>query len=187
MRYEQILLEARRMINMTGRFLTLGVALLAVVAVASYPPYVKKHLYANVDLRGHRMPKLQVTQWLKGGSPSMKGKTLLIDMWATWCPSCRVLIPEMNKWSQKFKNKLVVIGVSDEDPAKVREFMTMMPMNYHVAVDSKQRLEKQLGVEGIPHVLVVSPDGIVRWQGFPGSEEDRLDDKKLAAIIARGR
>ena len=165
--------------------LLLGLTITA-AAVASYPPYVKKHLYASVDLRGQRAPKLAVEEWVKGGKPSRAGKTVLVDLWATWCPSCRDLIPELNRWSEKFKNKLVVVGISDESASTVKEFMSSHPMNYHVAVDSQQRLEKALMVEGIPHVLVISPDGIVRWQGYPEDKADPLTDAKLKQILLAG-
>jgi thiol-disulfide isomerase/thioredoxin len=160
-----------------------AVVILAAVTYA-YPPYVQKHLYASVDLRGQKMPPMMVAKWLTGAAPDTKGKTVLLDMWATWCPSCRDLIPEMNRWASKFKGKLVIIGLSDEDSAKVKQFMAQTPMKYNIGVDPGQRLERALSVEGIPHVLVASPDGIVRWQGFPGDETDPLTDAKLASIIS---
>jgi thiol-disulfide isomerase/thioredoxin len=164
-----------------------GVAALLGIAAASYPPYITKHLYASHDLRGQKAPKIAVEQWVKGGMPQTKGKTVLIDMWATWCPSCIALIPELNKWSSEFKGRLVVIGISDEPAKTVRPFLSVHKMSYHVAVDTKNRLEQQVGVEGIPHVLVITPDGIVRWQGYPGEPNDPLTDAKLRAIIESGR
>lgn len=164
----------------------LASAALLCSALASFPPYVKKHLYAAHDIRGSRAPKIEVTEWLSGGAPKTAGKTVLVDLWATWCSSCKGLIPELNHWSTKFKDRLVVVGISDEDPKVVRQFLATESMNYHVGVDPKQRLLSKLGVEGIPHVLVISPDGIVRWQGYPGEDADKLTDQKLAAIIQSG-
>ena len=158
----------------------------ALIASANYPPIVKKELYADVDLRGKAAPKIKVEEWLTGERPSTKGKTVLVDMWATWCPSCRDLIPELNDWNAKFKGQLVVIGISDEKPAVVRKFMRTTPMRYNVAVDGQKRLETAVKVVGIPQVLVISPDGVVRWQGFPGSDEDKLTTQKLSDIIHEG-
>src|SRR5206468_53087 len=124
---------------------------------------------------------------LTGAAPATKGKVVLIDFWATWCPPCRGLIPELNGFKKKFGNDLVIIGVSDEPEATVTGFMKSTPMDYNVAIDTKKTMSNMVGVQGIPHVLVISPDGIVRWQGFSGSEEDPLTADKLAKIIAASK
>jgi peroxiredoxin len=93
----------------------------------------------------------------------------------------------MNEWAKKYANDVVFIGMSDEDPATVKEFMKKTPMNYSVAIDTKKRMSNALGVKGIPHVMIISPDGIVRWQGFPGSQEDPLTEKVLESIIAASK
>lgn len=158
---------------------SLGVA----YASTNYPPYVKKTLYATTDLRGKPAPKLKVQQWLTGAAPNTKGKTLIVDFWATWCPPCRELIPEMNSWKQKFGDRVAVIGISDEDASTVQDFMKKTPMQYNVAIDKDHTMSKTLGVQGIPHVMVVTPDGIVRWQGFPLDSADKLTSEKIEDIL----
>jgi thiol-disulfide isomerase/thioredoxin len=149
---------------------------------AAYPPIVQKKLYANKDVRGKQGPTLRVEKWLSK-EPDRKGKTVLIDFWATWCPPCRELIPELVQWQKKYKDDLVVIGISDEDPAKLEAFMKANGMDYAVATDTKKKMSKELDVQGIPHVLVISSDGIVRWQGFPQADQDQLTEEKLKQII----
>jgi len=169
----------------TFRAFVLAVAIVSVGA--GYPRYVKKTLYASNDLRGARAPQIVVDKWLAGGTPKTRGKVVLVDMWATWCSGCRDLIPELNAWNSKFKRDLVVIGISDEPAQTIRDFMKERPMNYHVANDPQQRLAKKVGVEAIPQVLVITPDHVVRWQGFPGDEADPLTTEKLAAIIKESK
>lgn len=148
-------------------------------------PVVKKTLYATNDLRGKQSPKFGVETWLTDQSAfKPKGKVLLIDFWATWCGPCRALIPELNEFAKKYKDDVVIVGVSDESAATVREFMKITPMNYNVAIDTKKSMSKVVGVQGIPHVLVITSDGVVRYQGFPLQDEDRLDAAKLEKIIA---
>ena len=162
---------------------------------AGYPAIVTdKNLYATTDFRGKAAPKIDVAGWKwlsvpsgKGGvltADALKGKVVVIDFWATWCGPCRELIPEMNEWAIKFKNDAIFIGLSDETPEKINEFRKSNPMFYNVATDEKKLLSKTLGVKGIPHVMVISPDGTVRWQGWPQDDKDRLTADKLAAIIA---
>ena len=155
---------------------------------AEYPPIVTaKNLYAKNDLRGKKAPELVVQQWLSGKAPDTKGKVLVVDYWATWCEPCREFIPEMNAWAKKFEKDAVFVGLSNESAKIVNEFQKTTPMNYHIAIDRKRRMVNALGVQGIPHVMIVSPDGIVRWQGWPGSPEDRLTDKIIEQIIAASK
>ena len=51
-------------------------------------------------------------------------------------------------------------------------------------MDMDAAMKNAVGVEGIPHVLIVSTDGVVRWQGFPFSGQDRLSEDTIKRIIA---
>ena len=140
-----------------------------------FPPYItKKTLYAKVDFRGKEFKNLEFGKALS---------VLLIDFWATWCGPCRAVIPEMNNWKKKFGDDLVIVGVSNEKPEVVNEFMKETKMDYVVTTDENKTMSKILGVEGIPHVIVISQDGIVRYQGFPLQDEDKLTSEKLEQIV----
>jgi thiol-disulfide isomerase/thioredoxin len=171
-------------------------AIAALVALAAftngtgdgYPPIVKeKTLYAKNDLRGLKAPKLEVAEWLTGAAPATKGKVVLIDFWATWCGPCREGIPKLNKWAEKYKDDVVVIGISDEKAETVNGFRKGTPMNYSLALDATKKMNGFVGVQGIPHVLVISADGVVRWQGWPDDPKDKLDEAKMDQIIAQSK
>jgi peroxiredoxin len=109
---------------------------------------------------------------------------VLIDFWATWCTGCVEAIAELNGYQKEFNGNLVVIGISDEDARTVGQFMQSKEMDYSVAVDTSARMARAINVEGIPEVLIVSTDGIVRWQGWPFDPADPLTDKIIRQIIA---
>lgn len=150
-------------------------------AQAEWPKHVKKEMYGE-DIRGKKAPAFVVEKMLTA-KPEREGKVVLIDFWATWCGPCRGLIPELNEFQEKFKDDLVVIGVSDEKAATVEQFMKTTEMKYTSAIDTKARMKKAIKVKGIPHVLIISTDGIVRWQGFPGTSQDPLNTAVIKKII----
>jgi thiol-disulfide isomerase/thioredoxin len=128
-------------------------------------------------------PDLIVEKWLTP-EPNRRGKFTLIDFWATWCPPCRRAIPELNGYYEKFGDKLVVIGISDETEEAVRKLVSPK-IEYAVAIDTQARTKKTVEVTGIPHVLIIDPQGIVRWEGYPFLEGYELNEKIVADILAR--
>lgn len=152
-------------------------------SAAPWPPILEKTLYAS-DFRGEQAPTLFVDEWLTD-KPKREGKVLMVDFWATWCGPCRKLIPEVNEYQKEFGDDLVVIGLSDEKADVVKAFAEKTKMDYALGVDPKGRTASKLGIKGIPHVMIVSSDGVVRWQGFPGSEKDPLTADIIKQIIER--
>jgi len=142
----------------------------------------EKKIWANSFL-GKKAPQLEVEKWLTA-APDTKGKFVLIDFWATWCGPCRKAIPELNAFHKKFGDKLVVIGISDESEADVKK-MKSPKMDYAVAIDTKAKMKKAVGVTGIPHVLILDPEGIVRWEGYPLLTGHELTEKVVAEILAK--
>ena len=84
----------------------------------------------------------------------------------------------------KFGDKLVVIGISDEPEAKVKGFSSPK-IEYFSAIDTQSRTKDKIKVEGIPHVILIDPNGIVRWEGFPLLEGYELTEKVVADILAK--
>ena len=168
-----------RMRRYMNRILT--IALLLVVAAANVLA-AEKQIWAKSFLN-QKAPELVVEKWLTK-EPDRKGKFVLIDFWATWCPPCRKAIPELNGLQKKFGDKLVVIGLSDEPEAKVKG-MTTPSIDYAVAIDTQARTKKAVGVTGIPHLLLIDPQGIVRWEGFPFLTGFELTEQVVADILAK--
>lgn len=151
---------------------------------SGYPLYVMdKKLHATNDLRGKKAPKMHVAKWLTGHAPRTKGRVVLIDFWATWCPDCHRLIPELNKFKQIFGDDLVIIGITDEAENVVKKFIETHPIDSNIALAPDKNMYNYVGVKGIPQVLVISADGVVRFQGYADSKEDPLTEDKLAQII----
>jgi thiol-disulfide isomerase/thioredoxin len=142
-----------------------------------------KKLFAGNSFLNKKAPDLVVEKWI-GTEPKLEGKFVLVDFWATWCPPCKEAIPELNAYAKEFSNDLVVIGLSDEPEAKVRA-MTTPIVEYFSAIDTGGRSKEAIGVEGIPHVLLIDPSGTVCWQGFPLDDGNALTAAVIEDCLAR--
>jgi len=131
------------------------------------------------SFRNGPAPRLLVEKWLTA-QPDYAGKFLLVDFWATWCGPCRRSIPKLNALHAKFKDRLVIVGLSDETESEVRE-MKSPGIDYYVAIDTTGTMKRAVEVRGIPHALLIDPNGIVRFEGHPGY----LTPDAVAGLLAK--
>lgn len=141
-----------------------------------------KQLWAK-SIINQKAPKLVVEKWLTE-KPEIKGKFVLIDFWATWCGPCRRAIPDLNKFKTQFEKDLIVIGISDETQEKV-ESLNFLNIEYYSAIDTERRMYNSLEIEGIPHCILIDPEGIVRWEGFPTLTDFELTSEVIKGIIEK--
>jgi thiol-disulfide isomerase/thioredoxin len=111
-------------------------------------------------------PEIVAEKWVTD-APETKGKFILIEFWATWSEPCRAFIPLLNQLQEKFRDRLVVIGLSNESDAEIRN-MAEPRIEYALACDPQHRSLTAVGVRSIPHSLLIDPQGIVRFEGHPG-------------------
>jgi thiol-disulfide isomerase/thioredoxin len=143
-------------------------------------PAPNKRLFARSFIN-RPAPELIVETWLTR-QPDLRGKMVLVDFWATYCGPCRKAIPEMNAWHHKFGDRLAIIGLSDET-ADVVAAMHTPRIEYFSAVDPQGRTKQEFAVQGIPHVVILDPSGIVRWEGFPFLPGHELTEEVLLRLL----
>lgn len=103
----------------------------------------------------------------------LKGKVLLIDLWATWCGPCRMEVPELVKLQSEYGPRgFEVVGLDlspDQDtPKDVEDFIKEFKINYKVAFVERDLAVSLMEGGNIPQSIVVSRDGrmIKRFVGF---------------------
>ena len=90
----------------------------------------------------------------------LKGKVVLVNFWATWCPPCRKEMPDLNALYAEFKNKgLVILAISDEEVEKVAPFIQDHGITYPILLDPHREVNKRFEINGIPKSFVYDRDG----------------------------
>jgi peroxiredoxin len=90
----------------------------------------------------------------------LRGKVVVVNFWATWCPPCRKEMPDLEALYNRFKSEgLVVLAISDEEAAKVRPFVAERHVTYPILLDPGRRVNDLFQVEGIPKTFVYDRNG----------------------------
>jgi thiol-disulfide isomerase/thioredoxin len=92
---------------------------------------------------------------------SLKGKVVLLNFWATWCPPCKEEIPSIEALSKTMKGKnFEVFAVSlGEDPETVRRFVSEQKIDYPVYLDPRNSLAGSYASQGIPTTYILDKEG----------------------------
>lgn len=98
-------------------------------------------------------------------SVDFKGKVVLVDFWATWCPPCRKEMPAYEALHKKYADRgLVILGLSlDElEPAEVKRFGETMKVSYPLIMADGTVAEKFGGIEALPTTFLIDREGNIR-------------------------
>jgi len=166
-------------------------ALLAVVAASA----------SLADLTpGTKAPNFTLPT-LDGGTVTLSnyakapGKVVVMDIWATWCPPCRLEIPYLIDLQDKFKEKPVaILGVSlDKSKSDVTAFAKQQKINYTIALDpGADKLASLYKVGGIPTTYIIDKHGVIRYvhSGFPRDKAEQKAEiakmeKEIRELLAK--
>lgn len=141
-----------------------------------------KEIYANSFLN-KPAPELFIQEWVST-KPSMEGKFVIVDFWATWCGPCVKSIPKMNQLAAKFSKDLIIVGISNEPIETVLKF-EKAKIEYFHGVDRSRSMSSKIGNKYIPYAIVIDPKGIVRWEGIPSDEKYELNEAVIADLIKK--
>ncbi|HEY7293042.1 MAG TPA: TlpA disulfide reductase family protein [Vicinamibacterales bacterium] len=131
--------------------------------------------FAAADLDGRRVD-----------SNAFRGKVVIVNFWATWCPPCRAEIPDLVALQEKYRDTLQVIGISqDEVPAEqVRRFAADHGMNYPIVMSTAD-LEKIFpGIHALPTSFILDREGrlVQKHVGMLNPTLTELEARSLAGL-----
>lgn len=118
-------------------------------------------------------------------SDQFKGKVVVVDFWATWCPPCRDEIPGYIELQEQYgKDGVEIIGISldRKGPAVVKPFMDKFGINYTVVMGNEETVSAFGGFRGIPTTFIIDREGNIRDKKT-GSEHKEVFEKRLKKYL----
>lgn len=97
---------------------------------------------------------------------ALRGKPVLVNLWASWCPPCLVELPQLKAVHETWAPRgLVVVGLAiDDQPGKVRQRISQHGLTWPVAFDSSSHASPAFGTDELPTTLLYDGQGRARWQ-----------------------
>ena len=121
-------------------------------------------------------------------SSSLRGKVVILDFWATWCPPCRAEVPDLVRLQAKYRDQgLAVVGLSlDAGGAKdVQPFVEEHDVNYTMLIGNEEITKAYGNISMIPTKFVLDRDGKV-VQRFVGQTPPEVIEQTIRPLLAAG-
>lgn len=142
--------------------------------------------------KGEAAPRLVLNKFLRGdlkavkGWEDLKGKSVVLEFWGTFCDPCVENIPHMNELAEKFRDKPVVfISLSKEKAGTVEAFLKEHEMKGNIAAEASEAF-RNFRVRGIPHTVLVDKEGMIRGFSYPSEVTPATIEDLLAGRPVKG-
>ena len=145
--------------------------------VASPGAIVSEASAAGLPEAGQPAPDFVLTD-LQGRTvrlADLRGKAVLINFWATWCPPCREEMPRIEAFYTRYREQMEVLGVAvGESPEQVRAFLAQHPYSWRFAADPSMSVADRYRVFAIPTSYFIDARGVVRGSFMGAMSAEQL-------------
>jgi peroxiredoxin len=109
-----------------------------------------------------------------------KGKKVMLNFWATWCPPCKAEMPDMQKLHDAHKEEIIILAVNMDVQNDVEGFVKEMGITFPILLDEKNEVNEKYQILAIPTSYFIDEKGIIshRYNGAMSLE----DMKKYAKV-----
>jgi thiol-disulfide isomerase/thioredoxin len=119
-------------------------------------------------------------------SADWSGKVVIVNFWATWCPPCRAEIPDLIALQNKYKDHLLIIGISDDDdpPETVKKWVVAHNINYPIVMNTPELRKVFAGVTALPTSFIVDRQSrlAMRHVGMLTAATTEAETRSLAGL-----
>jgi peroxiredoxin len=144
-------------------------------------------LRADAGMVGQAAPawRLKDVRGQPVSSDDFKGKVVVLNFWATWCPPCRREIPGFVDLAKKFQGQVAFVGVSMDEggPDGVRKFVERYSVSYPIVMGNYQVAGAYRMGDAIPVTYLIDQEGTIRDEHV-GQEDPAALEKRIAALLA---
>jgi peroxiredoxin len=106
-----------------------------------------------------------------------KGKILIIEFWGTWCGPCIPYLEHLNELQQKFKEEILVVGISDDTEERLNKFLLKRPVTIPLVADPMNKSAKYFQVKAFPQTFVADKNGEIIAITHPSEiTEEKIKD-----------
>jgi thiol-disulfide isomerase/thioredoxin/protocatechuate 3,4-dioxygenase beta subunit len=142
------------------------------------------------DRSGQKAPDIKLAGFAGANSidlTALKGKVVVVDLWAVWCHPCVESLPQVEALYEKYRDKgVVVIGIHTPGTPmdKITAFVKDHGLTYPIGLDAPDRTgfgasAAGFGPDGIPHVIVISKEGRILYDGHEIDDAQRVVETAL--------
>jgi peroxiredoxin len=119
----------------------------------------------------------------------LRGKSVVLNFWATWCPPCRAEMAALNHVHRDLAERgVVVLGVNQmEESTDVQRYMQAQGLDFPIALDLDGAASRQYRVSALPTTYFIDHAGVIRDVVFGGPMAQALIESKALALLALGR
>jgi thiol-disulfide isomerase/thioredoxin len=94
---------------------------------------------------------------------TLRGKPVVLNFWATWCPPCRAELPELNAASERLKGEVVIAGVNQaEARADVEAFAQDLDLSFPIPLDEAATVSQAYRIRSLPTTFFIDRSGVIR-------------------------
>jgi thiol-disulfide isomerase/thioredoxin len=142
-----------------------GISLLALLAGVFSSQWISQTgLASDPSIKAFFANPWQMPDGKPANSENWRGKVLVVNFWASWCPPCVEEMPALDRIAQEYASKnVLIVGIGIDSPSNIREFLQKTPVSYPIVLGGLEgsNLSKQMGnTQGaLPYTVVINPKG----------------------------